>query len=423
MRGPPAAPEIIDDACQDRRVLPYASRNPMSPSTTDYRSRLQHAQQVSAQVPLELVEHLTREQAVEVVVEEYAAPPITLLPDTLHMRTVPPHADLVPSPTEYELAIDCQGAIGALHDAPSNPPHASVSSGNDSTLTLRVTLKDDAGDDPEALAKSLRELNDTWLRRLTDAVAEANAVLAEQRTLLYRTVDGILGHRHHLHTVMRGAAAAANVPLGRVQERERVSIPMVPKRLTLADVDRGAVPGNEAALAESIADDLIGLIRSFSDALERTPTTANRLVDEDEETIRDVLLFLLNANWNGLVTGESFLGSGKTDILLRWQGREAFIGECKIWKGQKKFDEGLTQLLDGYTVWRATRVAMILFIRDAADITAIIDKARAVIRAHARFVSDVGVAGRDAYLLRAQHDAQQIVTLDLVPVAIPRHSG
>lgn len=403
-------------------MLPHALRNQVPSTKTDYADRLQRAREASAQAPIELFELLTREQAVEAVVEEHAAPPIVLHSDTVHIETVAPRPGLIPAPTEFELVVDCRGAIEALYESPSKPMNSSSSSGDNATLRLRMTLKGNAGDDPEALQQSLRQLADTWLGQVTDAVGEANVAIAEQRSILYREVDSILGNRHRLHTALRGAAAAANVPLGRVDERDRVSIPLTPKRLKLADVDRQLTPGNEAALSESIADELVDLIRSFSDALERTPTTANRLVDEDEETIRDVLLFLLNANWAGLVTGESFLGSGKTDILLRWQGREAFIGECKVWKGQKKFNDGLTQLLDGYTVWRATRVAMILFIRDASDITAIIDKARAVIRAHLRYVADVNAPGRDAYLLRAQHDAQQIITLDLVPVAIPRPS-
>lgn len=35
--------------------------------------------------------------------------------------------------------------------------------------------------------------------------------------------------------------------------------------------------------------------------------------------------------------GETFNKSGKTDILISEESRSAFIAECKIWRGQKKF--------------------------------------------------------------------------------------
>jgi hypothetical protein len=70
---------------------------------------------------------------------------------------------------------------------------------------------------------------------------------------------------------------------------------------------------------------------SFTSALERLAETANKLAGENEETIRDLLLFILNSNYQGAATGETFIGHGKSDVLLRWHDRDAFIGECKYW--------------------------------------------------------------------------------------------
>lgn len=103
-----------------------------------------------------------------------------------------------------------------------------------------------------------------------------------------------------------------------------------------------------------------------------------------------------------------------------WKGRDAFIGECKIWAAQKAFRKGLTQLLELYTVWRATRLAMILFIRDRADYTAIIDKARHTIEGHPRFIRPVPSTDPHAFEVRAQRDAARVVTMYLVPVVLPR---
>jgi len=139
----------------------------------------------------------------------------------------------------------------------------------------------------------------------------------------------------------------------------------------------GGVP--EWSLANDMAEGVISTISGFSMALERLPQTANRLVGEHEETLRDVLLFILNAQYRGLATGETFIGMGKSDLLLRWKNRDAFVGECKIWNGPAALTDGVEQLLTRYTLWRQSRIALILFIRDPADATRTIETAHQTI--------------------------------------------
>lgn len=363
---------------------------------------------------------MTRGEAVAAVVDEWAAREITLLIDDAHVerREAPLIAGSVPSrspqPLELHFILPCLGAVSALHAADA-PPHNYLLQNGVITVELTATLDPSAPLDPVTLGESIATLNSKWLEAMATAVDRANQAIASARETLRLAVDAVLGARIERHAAIAQAAVIAHIPL------EKRDAPMLmrlePKRLRLEDVEKAAaVAGQDLALADDIADDLIGLIHAFSSSLERLPNTANKLLVEDEETIRDVLLFLMNTTWKGAATGETFLGGGKTDILLRWRDRDAFIGECKIWKGEVAFASGLTQLLDRYTVWRSTRVAMILFVRNISDITGILDKARAVIRSHERFV---GSAGHDAYRMRAQFDAQQIVTLNLIPVVIP----
>ena len=82
----------------------------------------------------------------------------------------------------------------------------------------------------------------------------------------------------------------------------------------------------------------------------------------DEERIRDNLLLALNAHFHGNATGETANGKGSTDILVRVADRNVFIGECKIWDGQKKFNDAIDQLL-GYLTWRDRRCALLIFNR------------------------------------------------------------
>jgi hypothetical protein len=94
--------------------------------------------------------------------------------------------------------------------------------------------------------------------------------------------------------------------------------------------------------------------------MERSPSA---FVSMDEEALRSHFLVQLNGHYEGQATGETFNYQGKTDILIRSEGRNIFVAECKFWGGPKKLTETIDQLL-GYSCWRDTKVAVILFNRN-----------------------------------------------------------
>ena len=67
--------------------------------------------------------------------------------------------------------------------------------------------------------------------------------------------------------------------------------------------------------------------------------------------------------FKGKANGECFRKRGKTDILIEYENRAAFIAECKIWAGKKVFQSALSQL-QSYTTWRDNKLALILFSRN-----------------------------------------------------------
>jgi hypothetical protein len=81
---------------------------------------------------------------------------------------------------------------------------------------------------------------------------------------------------------------------------------------------------------------MIRTVLRFTHALERRPSSAEPLI-ANEETMRDWLMFLLSATYETpdgrdlFIGGETENGAGKTDILVRYEDRNAFIGECKFW--------------------------------------------------------------------------------------------
>lgn len=71
----------------------------------------------------------------------------------------------------------------------------------------------------------------------------------------------------------------------------------------------------EQFLTDDVYQDIVHTIEQMTRAMERTPTDAR----SGEEEIRDLILFVLNANYEGNVRGEVFNKNGKTDLLLTWE--------------------------------------------------------------------------------------------------------
>lgn len=87
--------------------------------------------------------------------------------------------------------------------------------------------------------------------------------------------------------------------------------------------------------------------------------TARTYYLNNEEELRDHLLATLNTHYEN-VTGETFRKIGKTDILIEFENKAAFIGECKIWHGITQFNEAIQQLCN-YSTWRDGKVSLVVF--------------------------------------------------------------
>jgi len=83
----------------------------------------------------------------------------------------------------------------------------------------------------------------------------------------------------------------------------------------------------------------------------------------EEEDLRTHFLVQLNGQYEGQATGETFNAEGKVDILVRVDGKNIFIAECKFWDGPDSLTKALNQVL-GYATWRDTKLALLIFNRD-----------------------------------------------------------
>jgi hypothetical protein len=123
----------------------------------------------------------------------------------------------------------------------------------------------------------------------------------------------------------------------------------------------------EPVLDDQNYADILKTIENMTLVMERSPSAFSTMGEED---LRQHFLVQLNGAFEGAASGETFNFTGKTDILIRVEGRNIFIAECKFWSGPKAFIETIDQLL-GYLSWRDTKAAVIIFSRNR-DFTAVL---------------------------------------------------
>lgn len=150
------------------------------------------------------------------------------------------------------------------------------------------------------------------------------------------------------------ACRSASAPTSPRRSPRRVVFPKPEVR------DRHFTP--EPVLDPTIYQAILEMIWDAGKTWERLPSTYR---GKGEEDLRVHLIMMLAPHFRleGSVTGEPVNKSGKTDVLVRWQGQNVFVAECKFWGGEKRYLETIDQLL-GYLTWRDSKTAVILFDRN-----------------------------------------------------------
>ena len=151
-------------------------------------------------------------------------------------------------------------------------------------------------------------------------------------------------------------------------------------------------------------------------AIERSPNAYRGM---HEEELRMQFLVALNSHFEGTATGETFNGNGKTDILIRHENKNLFIAECKFWNGPTSLTGAIVQLL-GYTSWRDTKTAILLFSRNK-DFTDVLAQIPTTVNAHPNTIRQEPYASDTGYrfTLHHQHDTQRHLTLTILAFNIP----
>lgn len=196
-------------------------------------------------------------------------------------------------------------------------------------------------------------------------------------------------------------------PTTEVARRESISI-------TTTSTASGRKPEPTLPIAEY--NHILEIIKHHTLTMERSPSTYKNM---GEEEIRDTLLAQLNGHYKGKATAEAFNKSGKTDILVRDNDKNIFIGECKIWGGGDLFLKTIDQLL-GYTAWRDTKTSLIIFNRNK-DLSAVLAQIPDLVHQHPNFVRDLegGDETDFRYVLHHNDDKSRELYMTVLIVEVP----
>lgn len=172
----------------------------------------------------------------------------------------------------------------------------------------------------------------------------------------------------------------------------------------------------EPVLAEAEYQSILDLLGNMAVVMERSPSAFETM---DEESLRMHFLVQLNGQYEGQATGETFNHQGKTDILIRVDGRNVFIAECKYWRGAKVYLETIDQILS-YLSWRDTKAAIVVFNRNK-NFSAVLDEIKSVTKSHDRYKSGPIIHGetRYRYVFGQEADENREIVMTVMVFDVP----
>ena len=173
----------------------------------------------------------------------------------------------------------------------------------------------------------------------------------------------------------------------------------------------------EPALDEVDYEHILKVIENMAQVMEYSPAAFS---DMGEEALRWHFLVQLNGHYEWQTTGETFNKGGKTDILIRSEGKNIFIAECKYWGGPNTLTAAIDQLL-GYSSWRDTKVAVIVFNRNK-DFTNVLNSIKSTTKKHPNCKGELDRCSETSFRFIFAHrdDVNREMTLTVMAFDVPK---
>lgn len=198
-----------------------------------------------------------------------------------------------------------------------------------------------------------------------------------------------------------------NIPLHQDPNAKIKPIEIKPRQLRTVMEKPKPTSRAESVLNRGDVVSLVDFIEQYAQQFEITPKSYQKM---DEEEIRDLLVGMMNANYPGSTTGETFSKLGKTDISLRVDSGHVLICECKFWRGAKAYGDAVDQLFN-YLTWRQNYGVLLNFCT-LKDMTIAISEGKRATTEHSSFApEELHVQSETRFTSRHSHpqDASKLV--------------
>ncbi|WP_313616109.1 hypothetical protein [Rhizobium sp.] len=315
--------------------------------------------------------------------------------------------------TQVSLEIPFAGDAQMFQIQPSSfstsPPYATVRS------NLLVITQSGVSLTPEQVETGFDRMISEINKYLDWQHRDANQFNKELQTLARQSIE----QRREKLLANQNLVAGLKFKLkARSDAPQTYSVPVSRKRIEPRLPPASTTPYKpEPVLAEDDYRNILKIIQDIALVIERSPSAFTEMGEED---LRQHFLVQLNGQYEGKATGETFNHDGKTDILIRHEGRNIFIAECKFWRGKKGYMETIDQLLS-YLSWRDTKAAIIIFSQHKG-FTEVLAKLQQATTQHPNYKSGPKVEHETVfrYVFGQRDDPNREVVVSVLAFDMPR---
>lgn len=237
------------------------------------------------------------------------------------------------------------------------------------TLDFEYT-KQELQDKGEAMAEYVQNQFEREFESYKKMIGYVNAEVVSYNNNLTTAALRLLEERKKKADSFSAISTALQIPLT-VSKNAPNTKPIQLKRIVRQpSVKPTVAPATpEPCISDADYANINNIITMCGTAMEKTART---YFANTEEELRDHLLATLNTHYEA-VTGETFRKIGKTDIHIEFENKAAFIGECKIWHGERMFQSAIQQVIN-YSTWRDLKVSVIIFNKENQSFQGVLSK-------------------------------------------------